>query len=308
MSWARLDDQMAFHAKIVAAGNEAVGAWVRLLTHSCAQLTDGRVTREIALTITRPKVLEDLVKVRLLDRVEDGFRVHDFLDWNPPAAEVKAKREAERKRKESARKALQERRNPTNASVNRPAGHHAEVLTESGGCPDTPSRPTPVPSYSDPPNPPESDEAPESNSPSETRLRADPFGDNEIASAWAAGVTEGAEATMSAPRSGELRALLALAADHGPPREGMHGSRNVAAWARERGKAYGLANRGQVRNVFRFKDFVNAPDAKPGPKRAEAPSAPAIERFVPPPRGFNSQGERVDYDVPAPSTFRKEGT
>lgn len=94
MSWARLDDQVAFHAKTVAAGNEAFGAWVRMLAWSCAHMTDGKVPRAVARSITSAKSLARLLEVRLLDADGDGYAVHDFLDWNPSAEQERAKRTA----------------------------------------------------------------------------------------------------------------------------------------------------------------------------------------------------------------------
>lgn len=94
MSWARLDDQVAFHAKTIAAGNEAFGAWARMLAWSCAHMTDGKVPRAVARSITTPKVLGKLVDVRLLDIDGDGYAIHDFLEWNPSQEQERAKRAA----------------------------------------------------------------------------------------------------------------------------------------------------------------------------------------------------------------------
>ena len=90
MAWFRLDDQMAFHAKIVAAGNEAAGAWARCGCWSSAQGTDGAVPWPVALTIATRPVWDRLVAVGLCDLSEDGesLSIHDFLDWNPTASEV----------------------------------------------------------------------------------------------------------------------------------------------------------------------------------------------------------------------------
>lgn len=103
MPWARVDDQMAFHPKILMAGNEAVGAWARMIAHCCAQLTDGKVTRAVALSITTPVVIKHLVKCRMLDRDGADYAVHDFHDWNPPAEIVRAKREKDKSRKAAGR-------------------------------------------------------------------------------------------------------------------------------------------------------------------------------------------------------------
>lgn len=95
MPWLNIDDQMAFHRKVVRAGNEAVGAWLRMLCWCSAQLTDGAVDRSVAMTIAkRKRVLDCLVDAGLLERRGGDFVIHDYLEWNPTASEVKADREA----------------------------------------------------------------------------------------------------------------------------------------------------------------------------------------------------------------------
>lgn len=95
MSWARIDDKMAYGAKTIAAGNEAVGAWVRMLAWSCERGTDGLVPQQVALNIAgKAKVLDRLVEVRMLDQEGEDFRIHDFLDWNPSYEQAASKRQA----------------------------------------------------------------------------------------------------------------------------------------------------------------------------------------------------------------------
>jgi hypothetical protein len=102
MSWFRVDDKMAFHAKVVAAGNEAVGAWVRAGAWSCDQLTDGVIPKANALVIAPARVWRRLVEVRLVVSRPDGFELHGFHDYNPSAAEVRAEREAKSEAKRRA--------------------------------------------------------------------------------------------------------------------------------------------------------------------------------------------------------------
>jgi hypothetical protein len=89
MSWARFDDGACWHHKILAAGNEAVGAWFRMTVHCCERRTDGFVHRSVALAIAgSEEVLTKLVGAELLEPDEGGFRVHDFLTYNPSAGEA----------------------------------------------------------------------------------------------------------------------------------------------------------------------------------------------------------------------------
>jgi hypothetical protein len=101
MSWFRLDDQGAFHAKVVKAGNEAYGAWCRAGQWSACHGQDGRVPRAIAITIAPTRIWTRLLEVGLLEvNLEDGggpgseFQIHDYLEWNLSAAELEAKRSA----------------------------------------------------------------------------------------------------------------------------------------------------------------------------------------------------------------------
>jgi hypothetical protein len=48
MPWFRVDDNLAFHAKAIAAGNAAMGLWVRAGAWAMQQLTDGEIPRHMA--------------------------------------------------------------------------------------------------------------------------------------------------------------------------------------------------------------------------------------------------------------------
>jgi hypothetical protein len=103
MSWLRLDDQIGNHPKTMAAENEAFGAWVRMVAHCGAYLTDGFVTDAVAIAIAgKRKVLDRLVAVGFLDRVEAGYAVHDYLDWNPAGSKVREERRVKSERKAAA--------------------------------------------------------------------------------------------------------------------------------------------------------------------------------------------------------------
>ena len=103
MSYQLVDDQMHCHRKIVKAGNEATGAWMRIGNWCSAHLTDGMIDHEVALLFAkREAVLDRLVNVGLLERDGADFRVHDYLDWNPTANEVKEKREETRSKRTAA--------------------------------------------------------------------------------------------------------------------------------------------------------------------------------------------------------------
>jgi hypothetical protein len=81
----------------------AYGAWAWGVTYANAHLTDGLLTRR---AIEKYRIgsaeCDALVAAGSWDVVEGGYQIHDFLDWNPSAAEVKAKQSKDRDRKRKA--------------------------------------------------------------------------------------------------------------------------------------------------------------------------------------------------------------
>lgn len=96
MAWFKVDDQLAFNAKIVAAGNEAMGLWVRAGSWSAAQLTDGFVPNHMAIAMANGMAKEcgadALVMAGLWHEVEGGYQFHDWSEFQPSAEAEKEKR------------------------------------------------------------------------------------------------------------------------------------------------------------------------------------------------------------------------
>ena len=101
LAWAKLDDGLTFHEKIVEAGNAATGVWVRGLAWSAYHLTDGFVPTKIARLVAGESrgALKALVGSRLWVECPGGYQIHDYLKYNPSKAEVLEKREKDRLRK-----------------------------------------------------------------------------------------------------------------------------------------------------------------------------------------------------------------
>lgn len=99
MSWFRVDDKAAFHRKVLRAGNEAFGAFCRAGSVSSGEGTDGRITVETCEAIAPKKVWDKLIAAGLAERIEGStdLQLHDYLQWNPSAAEVEEAKEAKRK-------------------------------------------------------------------------------------------------------------------------------------------------------------------------------------------------------------------
>jgi hypothetical protein len=95
MSWFRLDDQGAFHAKVLLAGNEAYGAWCRAGQWASAQRTDGIVPEQVAKQIAPTRVWQKLIEAGLIEpraASTDPYVIHDFLEYNPSKSELDDRR------------------------------------------------------------------------------------------------------------------------------------------------------------------------------------------------------------------------
>jgi hypothetical protein len=113
--WARLDDELIDHQKIFAAGKRVgangpavvLGFYAVSLMWTNKHLTDGYLpttTIESFRHVDKPLAVADaLVHAALFEKVDGGFRIHDFDEWNPSAKEIKRKRKEDRVRKQRER-------------------------------------------------------------------------------------------------------------------------------------------------------------------------------------------------------------
>jgi len=89
MSWFRVDDKAAFHAKVVRAGNEAYGAFIRAGAVCSGSDRSGFISFEVAHLIASKKVWKKLLEVGLLDpTTRAGYQLHDFNDYNPTSEQM----------------------------------------------------------------------------------------------------------------------------------------------------------------------------------------------------------------------------
>lgn len=95
MPWVRLDDQFPDHPKIVRAGPSAAWLYVCGLAYCARHLTDGLIpeAQMPRLMTGAAKLADRLVAAGLWEVTDDGYRVHDFLNYNPSRAQTLAKRE-----------------------------------------------------------------------------------------------------------------------------------------------------------------------------------------------------------------------
>lgn len=107
--WFKVDDDLAFHPKVLAAGLPAMGLWVRAGAWAGRHLTDGFVPADMlpALGSTRRQA-NALVKAGLWSVEPDGYRFHDWQQYQPSRAKVEAEREATANRVREWRQRRQE--------------------------------------------------------------------------------------------------------------------------------------------------------------------------------------------------------
>lgn len=94
MPWFKVDDNLGFHHKVIAAGNPAMGLWVRAGSICAQQLTDGFVPDHMIAAMGTTAQAQRLVKVGLWDRVKGGYSFHGWSERQPSKASVEAERAA----------------------------------------------------------------------------------------------------------------------------------------------------------------------------------------------------------------------
>jgi hypothetical protein len=98
MTWFKVDDTLAFHRKAVAAGNAAMGLWVRAGSWCSQQLTDGFVPDDMIASLGNSGQAKRLVAAGLWERVDGGYRFWQWDERQPSREQVEQERNAARER------------------------------------------------------------------------------------------------------------------------------------------------------------------------------------------------------------------
>lgn len=127
MTWLRIDDSFATHPKIIGLSTRAFRVHVEALVYCARHLTDGIVPK--AAQKCTKSVREELQNAGLwaVDEVGNVI-IHDFLEWNPSAASIRAKRERDSERKS--------KRNPRGIQAEPPKRSARNLLGIRGSLPD----------------------------------------------------------------------------------------------------------------------------------------------------------------------------
>lgn len=89
-----MDDNLAFHTKTLAAGNAAMGLWVRAGAWARQTGSDGFIPDHAARQLGTKAQARALVEVGFWDRLPTGYAFHEWDERQPTAADEKAAAEA----------------------------------------------------------------------------------------------------------------------------------------------------------------------------------------------------------------------
>jgi hypothetical protein len=104
VTWLKVDDGFYAHPKVRNLSFAAVGLWTVTASFASRFGTDGALSQEDLSYLLRtrraaraaPRLAKELVAAGLWEVTGDGYRIHDFTDWNPTRAEVEARHRAQR--------------------------------------------------------------------------------------------------------------------------------------------------------------------------------------------------------------------
>lgn len=102
MTWFKVDDDLAFHRKVVSAGNAAMGLWVRAGAWCAQHLTDGFVPDEMVAILGTTNQRAKLIKAGLWIEVDGGCLFHE---WNENGRQPLAKKVRENRAAAAERQA-----------------------------------------------------------------------------------------------------------------------------------------------------------------------------------------------------------
>jgi hypothetical protein len=164
MTWFKVDDSFYDHPKVFDAPDCAVALWTRAAAWSARNLTDGFVPAGMPARLCDDPdtAVKELVRRGLWLRAKDGYRFHDWADYQPTREDVLAERKrwAEKKANQrAARRAEMDKPSstgkvsphvsPGDSPEDSPQGHPRGLSGESQRP--VPSRPDPDSPYGESP-------------------------------------------------------------------------------------------------------------------------------------------------------------
>jgi hypothetical protein len=155
VSWAKLDDRFHGNRKVRRAwkrSRASVGLYVLALTYAAQHETDGMVDAEfiddaLPKTAERDAAVRALVDCGLWEMAGEDYRIHDYLDYHPSAADAEAKREAKARRQQQWRE-----KSARSASTDTSTPSLVDAPVDPAPALPDPTRPDPIPPLAPPAN------------------------------------------------------------------------------------------------------------------------------------------------------------
>jgi DnaD/phage-associated family protein len=99
MAWARIDDKFLDNPKVRKAGKEATYLYLSGLVYSSNQITEGYISDEVLGLVAFKGFIRNelthadkLVECGLWDRIDGGYLIHDYLEYNPTKEQIEESR------------------------------------------------------------------------------------------------------------------------------------------------------------------------------------------------------------------------
>ncbi len=96
MAWTRIDDKFLMNPKIQTAGPLGMALYLAGLIYANANLTDGFIVESMlpvlcgmAYQTPSKGMAQVLVNLNLWEKVEGGYQIHDFLEFNKSRDQIK---------------------------------------------------------------------------------------------------------------------------------------------------------------------------------------------------------------------------
>jgi hypothetical protein len=146
MTWLKLDDKFVRHPKVQGLSDSAFRLHMAAMGHCAEYATDGRVKSHVVATLTahpdKAPLVKEMVDAGLWEEMVGGWEIHDFLQYNPSAEQIKTRRKEWRERQDKRR----ESRRDTERESERDSLRESGTGTGSGSDPEGSAEGRPKPS------------------------------------------------------------------------------------------------------------------------------------------------------------------
>jgi hypothetical protein len=91
MPWIRFEDNFAEHPKVLSISDAAFRLHVRAIGYCSRHLTDGAVSQAAVRSLSAgrsTRLAAELVKSRMWTVTDDGFLIHDYLEYQPSRSDT----------------------------------------------------------------------------------------------------------------------------------------------------------------------------------------------------------------------------